>query len=285
MNPSSQVFLGIDFSGDHLQWSPGRTRSCVWIAELIHDSSPLGRIQDLRRVRELEGSAARPFQRLVERLRRRDFAAAGIDAPFSLPASTLSGLDRREVLCAVDALECGKRPFPEAGKLIATFLPEAVPNGTKLYRQTEKNWKDRSVEARSTTFWKHRGGAPFTAAAMKLLAAVEGPVWPWTRSKDGLLVEAFPAAQLRALDLPHNRYSKDNAAALAVRNTILEGLEERGLDFGSFRDRALSSPDALDAVIASLAGVAVVRGELDQQPTEAALKEGWIAVWESRARG
>lgn len=48
-----------------------------------------------------------------------------------------------------------------------------------------------------------RGGAAMTAACLKLLHEANCPIWPWQRSARRLLAEAFPAAQLRHWQLPH----------------------------------------------------------------------------------
>ena len=76
-------WVGIDFSGDVEKWKATCRNSNVWIAELQADGRK-DRLSSLRRVQELPGKEP-PFERLVGFLQG-DFAAAGIDAPFSVPA-------------------------------------------------------------------------------------------------------------------------------------------------------------------------------------------------------
>ena len=72
-----------------------------------------------------------------------------------------------------------------------------------------------------------------------------------------MLVEAFPAAQLRTWALPHSGYSKPEQHD--AREQILVGLAKH-LDFtASQRASMLGSPDALDAVITAFAAIAAVR--------------------------
>ena len=70
-----------------------------------------------------------------------------------------------------------------------------------------------------------RGGAAFTAACLVLAARTRRPVWPVARAGPGLLVEAFPAAQLRQWELPYQRY--DGKAGTPVRAGLVERLRLR----------------------------------------------------------
>lgn len=132
----------------------------------------------------------------------------------------------------------------------------------KPLRQTEKLWFDRKVNVRSTLWWKPRGGAPFAAACMKLLAASSmPPCWPWSAPTEGLVVEAFPAAQLWTWKLCFQKY--DGRDGIGARREIMQGLERR-IDFGAFRNTAEDTADALDAVISSFAAIAAFSGEAVQ---------------------
>jgi len=83
-------WLGIDFSGNHLMWRNGCTRSNVWIAELHAVGRGL-ELVDLRPVQQLAGDGE-PFARLVALLRAGDHEAAAVDAPFSVPAGLVAYL-------------------------------------------------------------------------------------------------------------------------------------------------------------------------------------------------
>lgn len=66
-------------------------------------------------------------------------------------------------------------------------------------------------------------------------------------------------------------------AAVRNRATIITALNQR-VDLGSYEEDLAASADALDAVLAAFASVAVTRGPLLDEPAVIADKEGWIAV-------
>ncbi len=179
----------------------------------------------------------------------------------------------------VDALPLDTTaPFPGGPSLIA--LAETIANleCLKPLRRTEKWWSDNGISVRSTLWWKPRGGAPFAAACMKLLArAGFPPCWPWSAKTEGLIAEAFPAAQLCSWKLPFKMYDGSNGND--VRQEIIRGLEPR-VNFGRFRKVVEQTADALDAVISSFAAIAAYRGETAPSDGDDAIvsREGWIAV-------
>lgn len=121
-----------------------------------------------------------------------------------------------------------------------------------------------------------------TAACMRLLYEAECPIWPWSQANQtGLLVEAFPAAQLCHWEMNHERYGKEKDSECItnrkkVVNTISTFIEI------SDRHRASMerSADALDAVTCAFAAMAVSTGQLSQSASEIAVarEEGQIAV-------
>jgi uncharacterized protein DUF429 len=236
------------------------------------------RITELRPVQELEGIGS-PFERLANILAAKQFSAAAIDAPFSLPSRYVPVDGWLELLELVDALPFDlAAPFPNGRSLIALAETVASLDRPKPLRFTEKWWSDRGVNVRSTLWWKPRGGAPFAAACMKLLAtAGSPPCWPWSAKTEGPIAEAFPAAQLWSWGLPFKKY--DGRKGSDVRQQIIRGLESR-VRFDRFRNLAEESADALDAVISSFAGIAAYRGDALQPEADDAtvLREGWIAV-------
>jgi hypothetical protein len=184
-----------------------------------------------------------------------------------------------KLLQLVDALSMdADRPFPGAQSLIALAQTASQLECQKPLRRTEKLWWDRRVNVRSTLWWKPRGGAPLAAACMKLFATARfPPCWPWSTQSEGLVVEAFPAAQLWSWKLPLQKY--DGHEGTSARQEIIRGLESR-INFGTFRKTAEETADALDAVISSFAAIAAFRGEATQPDADGALvaREGWIAV-------
>ena len=119
-----------------------------------------------------------------------------------------------------------------------------------------------------------------TVACLTLLHDVARPIWPWSPvGTPGLLAEAFPAAQLRSWGLPCVRYNGSTAGALETRRQIIRYLRDRmNLNLGEFEAIAVSSADALDAILSGFAAIAVTSGALENLPDGDALREGWIAV-------
>lgn len=265
------MYLGIDFSGGTGPWRSRCLRPTVWIATV--EGSDSLRLTDVQPVQNLTGVGG-PFDRLVALLRSGNFLAAGIDAPFAIPARYLPAGGHRELLDLINRVRpAADRPFASGASLVELAAAIAVLDQKKPYRETEKVWIERGVNTRSTLWNGPRGGAPFTAACLTLLARSERPVWPW-KCGPGMLVEAFPAAQLRSWGLPHSGYSKPEQGG--VRADILVGLAKYIHVSELQRISLMESPDALDSVIAAFAAIAAVRrGTLAQYPAD-----GLIAVME-----
>ena len=278
---NQHLYLGIDFSGDHLRWRPGTARSNVWIAKVVELRAGL-ELRDLRRVQELPNDAI-PFDRLARLLQPGRFRAAAIDAPFSIPHEFLGARSHLDLLAEVAALasrarSCQRRPFPDAKTFVRAVAGQERCEPAHPLRATERQWRQQQVPTRSTLWCGCRGGAPMTAACLTLLHIANRPIWPWAdASRPGLLVEAFPAAQLCHWGLPHDRYN--GPAHLKRRRQLIHELEKRlGLP-SRFRKAMLASADALDAVICAFAARAVSCGALARlPPTNAPADEGWISV-------
>jgi hypothetical protein len=240
----------------------------VWIATL-----EAFRLADLRPIQKLEGEGP-PFERLVALLREGRYRAAAIDAPFSLPQEHLPRGGHAELLRDVGALKIAEdRPFPRGAAIVSYASQFAPIRSAKPWRETEQSC---GALARSTLWNGARPGAPFTAACLTLLARAQRPIWPW-KDAPGMLVEAFPAAQLRAWDLPSTGYGlpKEKPA----RAKIVTALELRGLMIEPGHRRQMTgSPDALDAVIAAFAGRAAANRQLRHEKPASWRLEGAIAV-------
>lgn len=275
-------WIGIDFSGDHSKWGVRRKMSNIWIAQVRlnrHDFE----LCDLRRVQELDGSEP-PFLRLARFLREQPYRAAAVDAPFSIPIEFVAGRKYAQLLDTVGCMKVPRpRLFPEAHHFVKEVTGQGPPvDPPKPLRVTEIYWRQRGVYVRSTLWAGARGGAPMTAACMKLLALTEQPIWPWSPGGTvGLLVEGFPAAQLKHWGLPHQRYdhtlSQQNAAR-RVRREIVKALERRAR-LARFTSTIAENADALDSVLCAFGAIAVSTGVI-ALPVEGkyARKEGWIAV-------
>ena len=229
----------------------------------------------LRPVQDLPGGS-HPFQRLAALLARGEYRAAGIDAPFALPARHMPVGGLPVLLQDVAQFPTGDRPFSEGQKLVAYGGANASLEERKPMRKTEQFWRKRGVNVRSTLWDGPRGGAPFTVANLTLLAKVRRPVWPWCRAALGLLVEAFPAGQLRHWKLPYKGY--DGPDGREARATIIKAVSSRAQIPGSLRTLCRDSADALDAVLCLFSARAAADGLAFVDDPAAAEREGWIAV-------
>ncbi len=111
-------------------------------------------------------------------------------------------------------------------------------------------------------------------------------MWPWANHARSLLVEAFPAAQLREWHLPYERYNGNSGYAAEVRDQMLSGILSRwpNLDSNGYRETFLSTADAIDSLICTFAAVAVSDNQLALRPDGEYLEEGWIAVHRRQIR-
>jgi hypothetical protein len=265
---SKARFLGVDFSGGAAPWRERCRRPTVWIASLEGL-----RLAELLPVQDLPGRDA-PFTRLTRLLGEGRFRAAGIDAPFALPARYMPPGGHAQLLKDVaDMPAADDRPFPRGVNLVEYARTRAALCQAKPMRETE-----RQHGATRSALWNGaRPGAPFAAACLTLLARAQRPVWPWT-DRHGMLVEAFPAAQLRAWGLPSSNYSSEEAAP--VRAGILDYLEQHRHLLVDQASRAilLASADALDAVLAAFGARAAANRKLALDLAAAWRVEGAIAV-------
>ena len=264
------TFLGIDFSGSAGKWRANVNIPTVWIAWLsdaeIPEAVSLLPVQDLAGTGDL-------FERLAALLSAGDFIAASIDAPFSVPAAFIPPGGWRELIDLNNRLPHDGRPFPNAVVFLKalTDMPPSKP-----LRRTEDKWRRRGVNVRSTMWWKPRGGAPFATACMKLIAmSGPRPCWPWDGPAKGMLVEAFPAAQLRQWSMEHQGYNGQEGAG--TRSRIVDGLSGK-VKFGKYGAAVRASADALDAVLAAFAGIAASRGVAVPGGSDWPPDEGRISV-------
>lgn len=282
MSASAYKYVGIDFSGDQTQWNPNAQASNVWIA-VVEERGAGVTLRSLQRVQQLPGQG-RPFARLAAWLTDGGFAAAAIDAPFSIPWWFFGQgfADHPGLLAAVNNLPLlNAQDFPNRHAFVACIRAGIPFEFSKPLRVTESYWRGRRVETRSTV-WAGEGrpGAPFASACIKLLASTARPVWPWSGPENAPLIEAFPAAQLRHWGLPYERYNglagQTNRAAI-----VADLVTNRGLQITeAFEATIQADADALDAVLSCYAALAVLQNRLGVPlpPYEAWRLEGWIAV-------
>ena len=265
---SDARFLGIDFSGGAAPWRPVCANPTVWIAAL---EGP--RLADLRPVQKLDGDS-HPFDNLVALLSQGRYRAAAIDAPFCLPAAHMPPGGHAQLLRDIAQLPAAEdRPFPRGADLVAYATTHAPLASAKPSRLTE-----RQHHATRSTLWNgSRPGAPFAAACLTLLARSQRPVLPW-KDAPGMLVETFPAAQLKAWGLPHASYADDEGRP--IRAKIITHLEDKQHLMIAPDDRRdmLRSADALDAVLAAFGAKAAANRRLKFEKPENWKTEGAIAI-------
>lgn len=258
-------------------WRAGLRLSNIWVAD--------GRVQDkelvlnsVEPVQDLPGKGA-PFERLKTLLSRREFDAAAVDAPFSVPLDYLPLGGHRELLELAGKIDRPKAwPFPTAHDFVCQVVQGRSLGSNKPLRETEQYWKSRGVNVRSSLWAGPRGGAAMTAACLTLLYESACPIWPWHRFPErGLLVEAFPAAQLREWGLPHFSYNGDSPEALSNRLEIIDSLSKR-IRLGLNKEKLEKSADALDSVLCSFAAIAVTTNHWMDTQGNWPLEEGLIAV-------
>lgn len=268
-------WLGIDFSGNHLRWRPGCGTSNVWVADVRRDRTGF-RVHDVRRVQQLAGNG-HPFARLSAVLSGGSYVAAGIDAPFSVPDRFVRRVGGHiDLLKLVGSRTALGRPFIRGRDLVQLVSGRTPPlTPPKPLRDTDTFWLRSGVNIRSPLWNGARPGAPMTAACLTLLHRASRPLWPWSSQSPGLLVEAFPAGQLKTWTLPHQGYDGASAPAVATRLTILGALAAR-IQVGSWSATLLGSADALDAVLCAFAAIAV--STASKPSSASAQTEGWILV-------
>lgn len=276
-------WLGIDFSGDVRRWTAGTARSNVWLADVrLGDGGLL--LNDLRTVQRLAGEAP-PFLRLQRLLSAEPYAAAAIDAPFSVPAAWVPVDGHGELLARVDKFARNGRDFCRAcdfvrGVAHTRELHTRLQRERKPYRATDELWRKcrgHRLNVRSTLWCRARGGAAMTAASLTLLSPLRHRLWPWQTGGAGLIVEAFPMAQLCIWDLPWTGYNGSSEDASNQRGKIVDAVVER-IELHNHEAAVRGNADALDAVLCAFAAIAVTSGCLQVPPRPAAALEGWIAV-------
>jgi hypothetical protein len=217
-----------------------------------------------------------PFSALISKLKENNYAACGIDAPFCIPSKYMPS-SHQDLLISTAQLNKSGRPFAKASDFIDCIVRIKL-DYLKPLRECESYWQDQGVSIRSTLWNGPRPGTPMTVACLTLLHAVGNPIWPWaSKNGNGILVEAFPAAQLKIWGLPFTSYNDLVPQAISNRKTIVNYLSRR-LDLKDHKGKMEHSADALDAVICSFAARAVKDGLLAVPYTVPAPIDGWIST-------
>jgi hypothetical protein len=262
------LFAGVDYSGDMRD-----PKEATWLAIVEREGESL-------RVVRLEPTGRHRLEALLRDpdadLQRAE--AIGFDFPFGLP------------IPFAEAVLGG--PFPEEGwwalaKRLGTMTRPEYLTLLQEFRDREGEPKRRTDERTGAFSPLHRVNpdlGPMTFHGVRMIAADRSryAIRPFERAKGRRLLEVYPGATTRSLDLGESGRGGGRLAAIV---DALERLGEHPLEFPEgIRERALSRRDALDAVVAArAAAVAVLTGEADRDverlaPGEAGRirLEGWI---------
>ena len=225
---------------------------------------------------------------------------AGTADPWARVAEWILGSNDQSKLIAIDAPLGWPRPLAEAlGRHKAGEPVEA--SADELFSRTT----DQKIRARFGLRPLEVGAdriARTARAAMSQLQRLRNKIgspvklaWcPCSLRNEGTwVIEVYPAATLKAHDLPFKSYKKqhDNAHR-EKREAILDGLKATGtgVDVSErFRETALGNADGLDALVCLLAASDFLRGDAsppDDRSRRRATHEGWIWCkedWVARA--
>ena len=262
-------FAGVDYSGDMRD-----PRRGTWLAilELRDDRLHVARLEATGR-HGLEGCLRDPDRRLMQT------EAIGLDFPFGLPvpfAESLLG-----------------RPFPEEGWWALARRFEQLKRPEYLIALQEfrdehgelKRLTDERARAFSPLHRVNPDLGPMTFHGIRMIAEDRSryAVRPFESAQGQLLLEVYPGATVKSLDLPRGTGKPEQRRQAIVKSLSL--LSRWPLVFDQPHQRhCVTCRDALDAVIAArCAAVAVLTGETDKSLTDLAPDdvdrvryEGWI---------
>ena len=280
---------GIDFSGSA---APGED---IWIASGEVADGHL-RVTDARPAGEaFDGEGRRAVLRDLRAFLAGDGpdggGIAGVDCSFGLPRAVLPDeIARTDDWRAV--LDWVAERFADAdGRSFQSALKERARasdvDGVELKRATDRPTGASSPYSFITRYQTLHGLRDVLAP---LVRAERVAVPPMLLSDEGgdagdrpAVVEVYPAATLRALDLPDRKYKDDGnyPEGPARRERILDGLVDWGVRLdGVPRGRLLSDAggDALDAVVGTVAVARAVERDFDTNPDRYDPLEGYIYV-------
>ncbi|MWG35414.1 DUF429 domain-containing protein [Halomarina oriensis] len=274
---------GVDFSG------AAAAGEKTWLAEArleADDDGPDGlHVERCRSLADLAGTAERgpALAELVERLQRAD--AAGLDFSFGLPVAVHDAEYWPEFLRWFP----GEFDGPEDMQAVCSERVEYRTDGERTFvdRTTDEQVGASSpyhwLVAHQTFYGIRDVLGPLVTDGAAVVAPMQGRDGETEVDDRPTLCEVYPAATLRSLDLPSERYKDASAADREEyrerRERILDGLPEMLTLSESVRDAALDDEggDALDAVLAASATCRASRDGFDPD-REYHPVEGYIYV-------
>jgi hypothetical protein len=263
--------LGADFSGAA---EAGRS---IWVTEAVHTPDGLV-VEDCYRAADRWGSDRESAHAGLRTRAVEDFAVAGLDFPFSLPAPVLEARCGGTWRGLLDWVNGDGPDDPDAfASTCRSVAREYTPDGSAAIRR-ETDLRRAALcpygrRVQYQTFYGVRNVLAWladrddaTVRPMQQRATGDAP-GDATRA-----VEVYPAATFGWLGLYREGYTDDRDR----RETNLDGIEECSVDLGGFRETYADSDDALDSLAAALSAGRVT-GNRDP-PLHGPRDEGHIFV-------
>jgi hypothetical protein len=238
--------LGADFSG------AAEAGRAIWVTEAVHTPDGLVVEDCYRATDQWESDRESAHAGLRARVTD-DFAVAGLDFPFSLPAPILEARCGRNWRGLVDWVgEGGPEDPDEFASACRSTARELTPDGSAaLRRETDLRRAALCPYGRRVQYQTFYGVRNVLAWLADRDDAVVRPMQDRTTgtvSDATQVVEVYPAATFGWLGLYREGYKNDRER----RETNLDGIEDCSVDLGGFRDTYADNHDALDSLAAAV---------------------------------
>ncbi|MFB6118385.1 DUF429 domain-containing protein [Halosegnis sp.] len=241
------MYHGVDFSG------AARPGDSIWLASAVPSDDGI-RVQACRSARAaFDATDREPVLRALREWLAGADGAVGLDVSFGLPRPLLPSVPDWSAALAWVADEFADTDAREMQAALKERARASDADGVELKRRTDGPTGASSPYSFITRYQTLHGLRDVLAP---LVATDRVTVAPMT-GRDAPLCEVYPAATLRALDLPAERYKGGtHDGERARRERILAGLRAWGVDLSAETEEtalADGGGDALDAVVAAVA--------------------------------
>jgi len=270
--------LGADFSGAA---EAGRS---IWVTEAAHTPDGLV-VEDCYRATEKWGSDRESAHAGLRARAVGDFAVAGFDFPFSLPASLLEARCGRSWRGLLDWVTDDGPDDPDAfASACRSVARELTPDGSaEIGRETDLRRAALCPYNRRVQYQTFYGVRNVLAWLADRDDALVRPMQQGDGARSGgagtgaaddatKVVEVYPAATFGWLGLYREGYKTDRDR----RETNLDGIEDCSVDLGGFRETYADEHDALDSLAAAVSAGRVTRNR--DPPLHGPREEGHIFV-------
>ena len=274
--------LGADFSGAA---EAGRS---IWVTEAVHTPDGLV-VEDCYRAADEWGSDRESAHAGLRARAVEDFAVAGFDFPFSLPAPVLEARCGRTWQGLLDWVTDDGPDDPDAfASACRSVARELTPDGSaEIGRETDLRRAALCPYNRRVQYQTFYGVRNVLAWLADREDALVRPMQDRERMQEQerergtradasddatQVVEVYPAATFGWLGLYREGYKNDRDR----RETNLDGIEDCSVDLGGFRETYADEHDALDSLAAAVSAGRVTRNR--DPPLHGPRDEGHIFV-------